>query len=88
MLTVLRREGERVLIGNDIVVQIVEVVSRDKVRISISAPRELRVLREELVRPEAVSEARSRARDVRRSRQEKRVAKAAPSSADGGDGSG
>jgi carbon storage regulator len=47
MLTISRRVGERILIGDDIVVEVVEV-SGGSVRLGISAPREQRIYREEL----------------------------------------
>jgi carbon storage regulator len=47
MLTISRRQGERILIGDDIVVEIVEV-SGGSVRVGITAPRERRIYREEL----------------------------------------
>lgn len=47
MLTISRRQGERILIGDDIVVEIVEV-SGGTVRVGITAPREQRIFREEL----------------------------------------
>ncbi|HKZ15601.1 MAG TPA: carbon storage regulator CsrA [Solirubrobacterales bacterium] len=47
MLTISRRQGERILIGDDIVVEIVEV-SGGTVRLGITAPREQRIYREEL----------------------------------------
>lgn len=54
MLVLTRKPGERVLIGDDIVVTIIE--SRgDGVRIGIDAPRGVRIHREEVLR--AVTEA-------------------------------
>lgn len=47
MLTISRRQGERILIGDDIVVEIVEV-SGGTVRLGITAPKERRIYREEL----------------------------------------
>jgi carbon storage regulator len=47
MLILSRRVGEGFVIGNDIVVKIVEV-SGNQIRLGISAPREIRVLREEI----------------------------------------
>jgi carbon storage regulator len=47
MLTISRRQGERILIGDDIVVEIIEV-SGGSVRVGITAPRERRIYREEL----------------------------------------
>ena len=47
MLTISRRQGERILIGDGIVIEVVEV-SGSSVRIGITAPREQRIYREEL----------------------------------------
>lgn len=47
MLVLSRKEGERILIGNDIVVTIVRV-SGDKVRVGVEAPSDVLVLRGEL----------------------------------------
>lgn len=47
MLILSRRIGEGLVIGNDIVVKIVEV-SGHQIRVGISAPCEVRVLREEI----------------------------------------
>jgi carbon storage regulator len=47
MLTITRRPGERIMIGDDVVIEIVEV-SGTTVRVGITAPRELVVYREEL----------------------------------------
>ena len=42
-----RREGERIRVGDEIVVTVVRVAG-DKVRVGIEAPNEMRVLRDEL----------------------------------------
>ena len=47
MLTISRREGERILIGDDIVIEVVEV-SGGSVRVGITAPKAKRIYREEL----------------------------------------
>ena len=47
MLVLSRREGERIRLGDSIVVTVVRVRG-DRVRIGIEAPSEIRVLREEL----------------------------------------
>lgn len=47
MLTISRRVGERIVIGEEIVVEVVEV-SGNAVRLGITAPREQRIYREEL----------------------------------------
>lgn len=54
MLVLTRRTGERLLVGDDIVITILETRS-DGVRIGIDAPRGVRIQREEIVR--AVTEA-------------------------------
>lgn len=53
MLVLSRRVGERLMIGDDIVITIIDVRS-DGVRIGIDAPREVRVTRAEIY--EAVTE--------------------------------
>jgi carbon storage regulator len=61
MLTISRRLGERILIGDDIVVEVVEV-SGGSVRLGITAPREQRIYREELwARVKQENEAAARA---------------------------
>lgn len=47
MLTISRRTGERILIGDGIVIEVVEI-SGGSVRLGITAPREQRIYREEL----------------------------------------
>jgi carbon storage regulator len=47
MLIVTRRPGEKVMIGDDIVVEVLEV-SGQSVRIGIAAPRAIPVYREEI----------------------------------------
>jgi carbon storage regulator len=47
MLTITRRPGERIMIGDDVVIEIVEV-SGTTVRVGITAPREKLIYREEL----------------------------------------
>jgi len=47
MLIVTRRAGEKIMLGDDIVVEIMEV-SGNTVRIGIDAPRSLPVYREEI----------------------------------------
>ena len=48
MLVLTRRINERILIGDDIVVTVLEVHG-DQVRIGIDAPREIKVFREEVL---------------------------------------
>lgn len=57
MLVLTRREGERVVIGADVVVEIVEVRG-DRIRLGITAPRSVAVHREEVKR--AIDEADGR----------------------------
>ena len=47
MLVLTRRPGESIVIGNDIVVTIVEIKG-GQVRVGISAPRDIQVHREEI----------------------------------------
>ena len=47
MLVLCRKSMERIQIGDNVVVTVLEIC-RNKVRIGISAPREIRVLRSEL----------------------------------------
>lgn len=61
VLVLTRRSGESVMIGDDVVVTVVEVRG-DVVRLGIQAPREVRVHREEVYR--AVGEANAAASRV------------------------
>jgi carbon storage regulator len=47
MMVMRRREGEKILIGEDIVIHI-EHIGRNKVKIAIDAPRELPIVAEEM----------------------------------------
>lgn len=61
MLIITRRPGEKVMLGDDIVVEVMDV-SGSSVRIGIDAPRSVRVFREEIwqaVREENEAAARS-----------------------------
>ncbi len=58
MLVLTRRAGERLVIGGDVVITVIEVRS-DGVRIGIDAPRHVRVHRAEVL--EAVSDANAAA---------------------------
>ncbi len=49
MLVLTRKPGERILIGDDIVVTILDVRG-DGIRVGIDAPRGVRIQREEIVR--------------------------------------
>jgi len=47
MLVLTRKRGERIMIGDEVVITVIEV-SGDQVRIGIEAPRSVTVMREEL----------------------------------------
>ena len=47
MLVLSRKQGERILIGDDVVLTIVRI-GPNNVRVGIDAPRELNIVREEL----------------------------------------
>ena len=47
MLIITRRPGEKLMIGDDVVVEVIEV-SGSSVRIGIEAPKSVRVYREEI----------------------------------------
>ena len=47
MMVMRRREGEKILIGEDIVIHIAHI-GRNKVKIAIEAPRELLIVAEEM----------------------------------------
>lgn len=49
MLVLARKVGERIFIGDEMVITVVETFN-NKVRIGIDAPKHLRVFREELLR--------------------------------------
>ena len=61
MLVLTRREGESLMIGDQIEISIIEVQG-DKIRIGVTAPREIRILRKELL--EEVRVTNSQAADV------------------------
>jgi carbon storage regulator len=48
MLVLLRRVGESIMIGDDVVVTVVAIRSGNQVRLGISAPRHVAVHREEI----------------------------------------
>lgn len=48
MLVLTRKRGERILIGDEIVVSVEDVDRHGKVRIGVQAPREIAVHREEV----------------------------------------
>ena len=47
MLIITRRAGERIMVGDDVVVEIMEIVG-NSVRVGIRAPRSVPVYREEI----------------------------------------
>lgn len=47
MLVLSRKLGERLMLGEDIVITVVEI-NRDKIRLGIDAPKSLPILREEI----------------------------------------
>lgn len=49
MLCLSRRIGERIMVGDDIIVTVVDIDYRGKVRIGISAPKDVAINREELL---------------------------------------
>ncbi len=49
MLVLSRKPGESIVIGNDVVVTILDVKG-DQIRVGVSAPREVQVHREEIYR--------------------------------------
>jgi carbon storage regulator len=75
MLMLYRKVGERIMIGDDIVLEIVEIRGRDKVRIGVTAPIDVPVHRQEVAEAiarqgeattRALRELEGESRDVRR----------------------
>jgi carbon storage regulator len=63
MLIITRRPGEKIMLGDDVVIEVIEA-SGSSVRIGIDAPRSVRVFREEIwraVRDENAAAAQSNA---------------------------
>jgi len=54
MLVISRKTGETFLIGENIEITVLEVAG-DKVRLGISAPREIRIIRKELEETECLN---------------------------------
>jgi carbon storage regulator len=83
MLVLTRKVGERILVGDDIVITVLD--SRgDGVRIGIDAPRGVKIQREEVVR--AVREANVEAAQTSDDAEARlRAALGAPASSDGSD---
>jgi carbon storage regulator len=57
MLVLSRKAGERIYIGQDVVVTVTEI-DRGKVRLGIDAPNSVPILREEILFPQASPEER------------------------------
>ena len=51
MLVLSRKLGERIIIGDDVVITVVDI-GPNKIRLGIDAPKDVRVMREELLPPE------------------------------------
>lgn len=51
MLVLARRVGESIHIGNDIIIEIESFENGNRVKIGINAPKDLRILRSELLQP-------------------------------------
>lgn len=49
MLILSRKPGERILIGDDVWIQVMEVRANGAVRLGIEAPADVRLMREELL---------------------------------------
>ena len=49
MLVLTRKEGERIVVGKDIVITLVKVKGSNIAKIGIEAPKELVIVREELL---------------------------------------
>lgn len=52
MLVLTREKGERILIGDNIILQVIEVRRDGRVRLGFDAPREIQIVREELITPD------------------------------------
>lgn len=52
MLVLTRRLNERIVVGDDIILEVVQI-DRGKIRLAITAPRDVKIMREEIMdRPE------------------------------------
>lgn len=60
MLVISRKAGEAFLIGENIEISVLEVVG-DKIKLGISAPRDVRVIRKELKETEQLNREAARA---------------------------
>jgi carbon storage regulator len=63
MLIITRRPGEKVMVGDDVVVEVIEI-SGSNVRIGITAPRSIPVYREEIWTAVKAENAAAAATDV------------------------
>jgi carbon storage regulator len=63
MLIITRRPGEKVMVGDDVVVEVIEI-SGSNVRIGITAPRSVPVYREEIWTAVQAENAAAAATDV------------------------
>lgn len=63
MLVLSRKAGERIAIGKDIVITIVRI-GQDKVRIGISAPKDMNIVRSELQTTDGSREGHGSARII------------------------
>lgn len=55
MLVLSRQVGERIVIGDNVVIEIVRI-TRENVRIGISAPADINIVREELINRDQAKE--------------------------------
>lgn len=55
MLTLTRRIGEQLLIGDDILIEVLEI-SGGQVRLGVTAPMKIKVLRDELLEEEELDQ--------------------------------
>ena len=85
MLVLSRRVGERLVIGDDIVVTIIEVRS-DGVRIGIDAPRHVRVHRAEVLEALTAANVDAVAADDRTAAELRRLVSPAPAPAEDSSG--
>lgn len=74
MLVITRRQGEAIVIGKDIEVLISEV-SGDKVKVCIDAPREISIMRKELLETSQMNEEAVKLSDRKSFEQFKSMAK-------------
>jgi carbon storage regulator len=56
MLVLTRKAGEKIVIDNNIVVEVLEVCGQ-RVRLGLTAPTDVHIAREELLRPDVTAEA-------------------------------